>query len=130
MADDLVESLSRLLPGGKGLWIPMDHGISGYPEKGLENMDVLVESCISAGADAIVLQKGVLTHQVQRTQWKNFVMHTSVSTVHGGERSGTKVLVGNAREALKRGASALSCQINLGDYMEYKMIESAGYLTS
>lgn len=130
MADDLDERLSRLLPGGKGLWIPMDHGISGYPEKGLENMDVLVESCISAGADAIVLQKGVLTHQVQRTQWKNFVMHTSVSTVHGGERSGTKVLVGNAREALKRGANALSCQINLGDDMEYKMIESAGSLTS
>ena len=56
MADDLDERLSRLLPRGKGLWIPMDHGISGYPEKGLENMDVLVESCISAGADAIVLQ--------------------------------------------------------------------------
>ena len=28
----------------------MDHGISGYPEKGLENMDWLVESCISAEA--------------------------------------------------------------------------------
>ena len=80
----------------------MDHGISGYPEKGLENMDVLVESCISAGADAIVLQKGVLTHQVQRTQWKNFVMHTSVSTVHGGERSGTKVLVGKCQRGSEK----------------------------
>lgn len=130
MGNTLEERLGRILPGGKGVWIPMDHGISGYPEKGLDNMDDIVGSCISAGADAIVLQKGVLSHQVRKTQWKNFVMHVSVSTIHGGERSGTKVLVGNANEALKRGASALSCQINLGDDKEYKMIESAGHLTS
>jgi len=130
MADDLDERLSRLLPEGRGLWVPMDHGISGYPEKGLDNMDELIDSCIVAGADAIVLQKGILSHQLPRTKWENFVMHVSVSTVHGGKRSGTKVIVGNAQEALKRGASAISCQINLGDDQEYKMIESAGALTS
>lgn len=130
MTDGLDERLSRLLPGGRGVWIPMDHGISEYPEKGLERMDEVIDSCIGAGADAIVLQKGVLSHNLPRTQWKNFVMHTSVSTIHGGKRSGTKVSVGSAMEAYQRGASALSCQINLGDVEEYKMIESAGSLTS
>ena len=40
MADDLDERLSRLLPEGRGLWIPMYHGISGYPEKGLGDVAV------------------------------------------------------------------------------------------
>ena len=52
MAETLFERLNRLLPGGKGVWIPMDHGISGYPERGLERMDEVVDSCIEAGADA------------------------------------------------------------------------------
>ena len=59
---NLFERLNRLLPGGKGVWIPMDHGISGYPEKGLERMDEVIDSCIEAGADAIVLHKGSLSH--------------------------------------------------------------------
>ena len=58
MADTLDDRLARILPGGKGVWVPMDHGISGYPETGLESMDSLVEAVISGGADAIVLHKG------------------------------------------------------------------------
>ena len=54
MVDGLVDRLARILPGGKGVWVPMDHGISGYPEKGLECMDDVISSCISGGADAIV----------------------------------------------------------------------------
>ena len=42
MADTLDDRLARILPGGKGVWVPMDHGISGYPEAGLESMDSLV----------------------------------------------------------------------------------------
>jgi DhnA family fructose-bisphosphate aldolase class Ia len=61
MREGLVDRLARILPGGKGVWVPMDHGISGYPEKGLERMDEVISSCISGGADAIVLQKGALS---------------------------------------------------------------------
>ena len=42
MVDGLVDRLARILPGGKGVWVPMDHGISGYPEKGLECMLSLI----------------------------------------------------------------------------------------
>ncbi len=49
MVEGLVDRLARILPNGRGVWIPMDHGISAYPEKGLENMDDLVSSCISFG---------------------------------------------------------------------------------
>ena len=130
MAGDLNNLLSSLLPGGRGVWVPMDHGLTAYPAEGLNDIDLAVDDCISAGVDAIVLQKGVLSHQSFRTQWRNFVMHVSASTIHGGENADRKVLVGTAEEAHKRGASALSCQINLGDRNEYDMIESAGAITT
>jgi len=129
MAETLFERLNRLLPGGKGVWIPMDHGISGYPEKGLERMDEVVDSCIEAGADAIVLQKGSLSHNVERTGWNRFVCHVSVSTKHAGERAGYKVRVASAEECLFRGATGCSAQINLGDEYEPEMIVEMGALT-
>ena len=38
-SDSRSDILSKLLPGGRGVWIPMDHGLSGYPETGLDRMD-------------------------------------------------------------------------------------------
>lgn len=129
MAETLFERLARLLPDGRGVWIPMDHGISGYPERGLELMDAVVDSCIAGGADAVVLQKGALSHHFERTGWNGFVCHVSVSTVHGGARAGEKVRVATADECLFRGASGCSAQVNLGDEAEPEMIAEMGELT-
>ena len=57
MSDGLAERLQRLLPNGRGVWIPMDHGLSGYPENGLDRMRPVIDSIINARADAIVCQK-------------------------------------------------------------------------
>ncbi len=84
MGDGLVDRLTKILPNGRGVWIPMDHGISAYPEKGLESMDEVVSSCISGGADAIILQKGASSYCVEETGWSNFICHVSVSTVNAG----------------------------------------------
>ena len=75
MSEALSTRLERLLPNGRGVWIPVDHGLSVYPEDGLERMDAVVDSIIAGGANAIVCQKGVLTHQSQRTGWDGFVCH-------------------------------------------------------
>ena len=122
--------LSKLLPGGRGVWIPMDHGLSGYPEPGLDRMDLVIDFAIKARADAIVLQKGALTHQYQRTSWDRFVCHLSASTVHGGPNSQSKVTVGDVGEVISRGAVAVSAQVNLGDDSEPKMIYELGKITS
>jgi len=129
MAETLFERLARLLPDGRGVWIPMDHGVSAYPEAGLERMDEVVDACIEAGADAVVLQKGALSHQFERSGWNRFVCHVSVSTVHGGRRAGQKVRVGTAEECLFRGASGCSAQVNMGDEFEPEMIAEMGALT-
>lgn len=129
MGDGLVDRLTKILPNGRGVWIPMDHGISAYPEKGLERMDEVVSSCISGGADAIILQKGALSYYVEETGWSNFICHVSVSTANAGEKDQYKVRVAKADECLIRGANAVSAQINLGDYFESEMIKEMGDLT-
>ena len=130
MTDTLEDRLARILPGGKGVWIPMDHGVGEYPEAGLERMDSTVDSVIEGGADAIVLHKGVLSQQADRTGWGGFVCHVSASTVHGGPRSQSKVSVANAEECWQRGAMGVSGQVNLGDEAEPEMISQLGTLTT
>jgi len=130
MSGDLNNRLQRLLPNGRGVWIPMDHGLSGYPENGLDRMDSVIDSVIAGGADAIVCQKGVVSEQSIRTGWDGFVCHVSVSTAHGGQNSQSKVKIASASEALSRGATGVSGQINLGDENEPQMILDMGELTS
>ncbi len=130
MSGVLSTRLERLLPNGRGVWIPMDHGLSGYPEDGLERMDSVVDSIIAGGADAIVCQKGFLTHQSNRTHWDGFVCHVSASTAHGGSHSQSKVKVASASEAKSRGALGVSGQINLGDEQESQMLVDMGTLTA
>ena len=130
MSGSLAERLERLLPNGRGIWIPMDHGLSGYPEDGLDRMDTVIDSIIAGGADAIVCQKGVVSHQSSRTGWDGFVCHVSASTAHGGENSQSKVKIASATEALSRGAIGVSGQINLGDENEPEMILDMGELTT
>ena len=48
-----------LLPNGKGVWIPIDHGVSDYPVEGVEDLDDLIAKI--SHADAIVAQKGVVS---------------------------------------------------------------------
>ena len=130
MSGVLSTRLERLLPNGRGVWIPMDHGLSGYPEDGLDRLDSVVDSIIAGGADAIVCQKGVLTHQSNRTHWDGFVCHVSASTAHGGDHSQSKVKVCTASEAKSRGALGVSGQINLGDEQEPQMLIDMGILTA
>ena len=54
MTGVLSTRLERLLPNGRGVWIPMDHGLSGYPEDGLDRLDSVVDSIIAGGALSLI----------------------------------------------------------------------------
>ena len=45
---------------GKTVIIPMDHGVTVGPIKGLENMKETVDNIVNGGANAIVLHKGLV----------------------------------------------------------------------
>ena len=130
MEESISGILESLLPGGRGVWVPMDHSVFSFPEPGLEDTDFAVDAAISGGADAIVLHKGALSYHFKRTGWRGFVCHVSASTVHAGTRSQDKVTVGIAAECKLRGASAVSGQVNIGADSEPEMIERFGALTS
>ena len=120
-----MSEIDTLLPGGKGVWIPIDHGVSDFPVNGLENLDQIIEQI--SHADAIVAQKGVVSHY--SSSGANFVAHLSVSTRHAGKRSSDKMLVGSVEEALSRGAKGVSVQVNMGSPEEPEMIERLGLIT-
>ena len=119
--DDL---LGQLLPNGKAIFVPIDHAVSSFPEKGLENLSELIPSLSSA--NAIIAHKGVVSHYNSQN---NFIMHLSASTIHGGTHTDNKVLVGSVSEAKKRGAIGVSVQINLGSEYESEMIERMGKIS-
>jgi len=124
-------ALETILPGGRGVWVPIDHGASAYPERGLSPILETLQSIIEGGADAIVAQKGVVSwaHGVGITNIP-MLAHLSLSTLHAGRESTNKVLVGSVSEAIDRGAHGVSAQVNLGDEMEARMVEALGHVTT
>lgn len=124
------QRLATLLPNGRGVWIPIDHGASDYPNPGLEDLEGLIQSLINAGVNAIVAQKGVVSkyaHLCHGTS-TGMVVHYSVSTRHAGPQSNNKVLVGHADETLPRGGIGVSSQVNMGSEYEPEMIQRMGEL--
>ena len=121
-----MAEINSLLPGGKGLWIPIDHGVSDYPVAGLEDIDGLLQKISSA--DAIIAHKGLVSKY--SSKYPNLIAHLSASTRHGGKESSLKVIVGTVEEAVERGAKAVSVQVNMGSYGEGEMIESLGKITT
>lgn len=120
-----MSDLEVLLPGGRGVWIPIDHGLSDFPSKGLENLEELIALLAVGGADAIVAQKGVVS-AFGDLHSGHMVAHLSASTRHAGARTTEKVLVGSVEESIRRGASGVSVQVNMGAPTEPDMIEIMG----
>lgn len=121
-----MADMGTLLPSGKGLWIPIDHGVSDYPVKGLTNLDEILEKL--KDADAIIAHKGVVSKYSR--YYPNLIAHLSASTRHGGDENSLKVLVGTVEEAINRGAKGVSVQVNMGSYGEGEMIETLGKVTT
>ena len=127
-----AQRLERLLPNGRGVWIPIDHGMSDYPSAGLEDTEHLIRELTSAGVNAIVAQKGVVSHYSHLCEGTDthMVIHFSASTRHGGPDASRKVSVGEASEVESRGGFAASAQVNIGSDGEADMLEEMGQLTT
>lgn len=123
--------LSKILPNGRGVWIPIDHGVSDYPVEGLVDIESTIKSLISAGVDAIIAHKGLVGHYSKLCENSNtsMVIHLSASTRHGGSESTNKVLVGGVDEVRQRGGIGVSCQVNMGSEKEPEMMERMGEIS-
>lgn len=115
---------------GNCVVIPMDHGLTLGPIKGLENMKETVEKCVQGGADAVLVHKGVVEHGY-RGGGKDvgLIMHMSASTSMS-PKPNYKVLVCTVEEAIRRGADAVSVHINLAAEEEPEMLSQLGQVSA
>jgi fructose-bisphosphate aldolase/2-amino-3,7-dideoxy-D-threo-hept-6-ulosonate synthase len=111
---------------GRTVIVPMDHGLTVGPIKGLEDMRTTVNRVAEGGANAVLLHKGII-----RAGYRGYgkdiglIMHLSGSTSLGPDPD-DKVLVADVLEAIKLGADAVSIHINIGSKTEPSQLKVLG----
>jgi fructose-bisphosphate aldolase/2-amino-3,7-dideoxy-D-threo-hept-6-ulosonate synthase len=111
---------------GNTVIVPMDHGISLGPIKGLIDMKKAVDSVAEGGADAVLLHKGIV-RAGHRGYGRDIglIVHLSASTTLGPDPL-NKVGVTTVEEAIKLGADAVSVHVNIGAEDEPRMLRELG----
>ena len=124
----LAARLERISTGGRYLIVPMDHGITLGPVKGLVDIESTVEAITRGGADAVLTQKGVAPRVHPNKNGKGFIAHLNGSSVIGPDEE-DKRTTGSVEAALRAGADAVSLHINVGSDHEPDQLTELGELT-
>ena len=128
MNTGLAARLERISTGGRYLVVPMDHGITLGPVKGLVDLESTVDAITRGGADAVLTQKGVAPRVHDHKNGKGYIVHLNGSTAIGPD-SNDKRRTGTVEEALRAGADAVSFHINVGSDHEPDQLTELGELT-
>ncbi len=123
--------LSRILSkeSSRSVIIPLDHGTTIGPCKGIENIQETVNDMVEGKANALVMHKGMLRNSgcCNNHQDTGLILHLSASTSLS-PLTNTKAIVGTVEEGLMYGADAISIHVNLGDENEAQMLRDAGMI--
>jgi len=110
----------------KTVIIPMDHGLTVGPIKGLDDMKTIVNQIAEGGANAVLLHKGIIAAGYRGYGRDiGLIMHLSGSTALGPDPN-AKVQVADVMEAIKLGADAVSIHINVGSKTEQEQLKFLG----
>jgi predicted phospho-2-dehydro-3-deoxyheptonate aldolase len=111
---------------GNAVIVPMDHGVTVGPIKGLIDLPAAVDKVANGGADAVLGHVG-LPRLGHRGYGKDvgLILHLSASTQLAPD-SNHKVLVSSVERAIKYGADAVSIHVNLGAEDESDMLQDFG----
>jgi predicted phospho-2-dehydro-3-deoxyheptonate aldolase len=114
---------------GNAVIIPMDHGVTVGPIKGIKSVKAIADAVASGGADAAVVHKGaaIFGHRGYGRDL-GLIIHLSASTALGPDPN-NKVLVATVEEALKLGADGVSIQVNIGAKDEGRMLSTLGEIS-
>jgi class I fructose-bisphosphate aldolase len=114
---------------GKIVIVPMDHGVSVGPIRGLEDMKEIIDQVASGGANAIVIHKGIVEAGHRRSgKDVGLIIHLSGSTSISPNPN-AKTLVCSVEEAIKLGADAVSIHVNIGSDTEGEMLWDLGMIS-
>ena len=121
--------LRRLLAqDGRGVVVPMDHGVSEGPMPGLERPADTAAKVVRGGADSLILHKGLARTVADSLGTAGYWLHVSASTGLNPDPN-DKRLVATVEEAVRLGADGVSCHVNVGSPEESRMIEDLGRLS-
>ena len=111
---------------GKTVIVPMDHGVSAGPIKGLTNLDQAVDTVAEGGANAVIGHIG-LPKYGHRHSGKDIglILHLSASTMLS-PKPNKKILVNTVENALRMGADGVSIHVNIGADEEAQMLHDFG----
>lgn len=115
---------------GRGIIVPLDHGISVGPIYGLVDFKGTVNQVADGGANAVLMHKGLprCTHRGYGRD-VGLIIHLSASTSLSPTPN-AKTLVASVEDALKLGADGVSVHVNLGDETEARMLADLGEMAS
>jgi len=116
--------LSRITSEGKMLCIPMDHGVSIGPAKGLDTIHETIRKVAEGGATAVLMHKGILK-SLSKAPQTGVIIHLSAST-DIGPAPNRKMHVSSVEEAMRLGADAVSVHINVGSEDEPEQLVKLG----
>ncbi len=114
----------RITDRNKMICVPMDHGVSSGPIKGIERIYETIRKVEEGGATAIIVHKGIIRN-LKDPPNLGIIVHLSGSTSLG-TKPNFKVQVGSVEEAIYLGADAVSVHINIGGENEPEMLEKIG----
>jgi len=111
---------------GNFLTVPMDHGVTIGPIKGLKNIDNTIDSIARGGGDSVLVHKGVVDHSFAEVDEEiGLIVHLNAATSVGPDPN-NKVVVGDVKTAVRRGADAVSVHINVGSDTEPHQLQDLG----
>lgn len=111
----------------KTLIVPMDHGMSDGPIKGLINMEKTIKE-VSKNSNAVLMHKGLVKNAVGNMNSAGLIVHLSAGTMLSPDPL-NKVIVTSVSEALSMGADAISVHINVGNIDTSKNLEEIGKIS-
>jgi len=103
--------------------VPMDHGVTIGPVKGIECMNDTVSQLLRGGVDAILVHKGI-AKCVDNGNAGLIIMLSAMSNLNPNLNN--KVQVCTVQEAIRLGADAVSVHVNVGAIEEDKMLATLG----
>jgi fructose-bisphosphate aldolase/2-amino-3,7-dideoxy-D-threo-hept-6-ulosonate synthase len=116
--------LRRILRNdNKTVIVPMDHGVTLGPVKGLVNMQSIIDKLLLGGVDAVVINRGI--SKSVDTGSAGLIVHLSGITVHCPDPN-NKVQICSVADAIRLGADAVSVHINVGAKKEAQMLSTFG----
>jgi fructose-bisphosphate aldolase/2-amino-3,7-dideoxy-D-threo-hept-6-ulosonate synthase len=111
---------------GNFLTVPMDHGVTIGPVKGLKNIHETIDEIGRGGGDSVLVHKGVVDHAFEGVSEEiGLIVHLNAATSVGPEPD-NKVIVGDVKTAVRRGADAVSVHINVGSETEPHQLQDLG----